>query len=130
MDNYSLDWNPLFGRIPPPLPSSSVPRPSATPTPGSAQVRGRNPGRGPRHASQCARPRPSCQAQPRARRPARTYAAATRGAGLGTPHSALENGRGGGRNRRGGGPPFSQGRIELEHTIWGDPGVSADRVVR
>ena len=37
LDNYSLDWYPRFGRIPPPLPSSSVPRPAATPCHGRGQ---------------------------------------------------------------------------------------------
>ena len=36
LDNYSLDWNPPFGRIRPPLPSSTVPHPSATSAPGRA----------------------------------------------------------------------------------------------
>ena len=33
-------------------------------------------------------------------------------------------------NGRGGGPPFSQACIVPEHTIWCDPGVGEDRVVR
>ena len=37
LDNYSLDCYPRFGRIPPPLPSSSVPRPAATPRRGRGQ---------------------------------------------------------------------------------------------
>ena len=94
LDNYSLDWNPPFGGIPPPLPSSTVPWTSGSPAPG-----------------------------------ARPPASATRGEGLGTPHSAFQNGRGGGvspplpirllpsQNGRGGGPLFSQVRVVPEHTI-------------
>ena len=73
LDNYSMYWNPPFGRISPPLPSSSVLRPNATPAPGtgadppaSAHVRGRDPGRGPGHASQRAYPRPPSRAPVRA----------------------------------------------------------------
>ena len=71
LDNYSLDWNPPFGRIPSPLPYSSGPRPSRPPRPPHP-------------------PRPPRRGHARARQPARTYAAANQGAGPGpgTPHSA------------------------------------------
>ena len=94
--------------------ASQPARPTATPAPGtgagppaSAQVRGRDPWSGPGQASQRVHPRPLSQAPARAGQHAQAPHSApperegrrimghvtSPGEGLGTPHSALENGR-------------------------------------